>query len=116
MAPIVGKMPWVKVGRLCLLVHFFCTPVYSAQGTVGASNGGVRKSKFGPPVDQAIPPPSMLTSQVVSWSSYRLETLVPAPLLLQSVSHLSLLPPSLQPTLVGGAPPAPGQHQVQWGD
>lgn len=61
-APIVGKMPWVK-------------------GTVGASNGSVRKSKFGPPVDQAIPPPSMLTSQ---------------------------------PTLVGGAPPVPGQHQ-DWG-
>ena len=40
----------------------------SPQGTVGASNGGVRKSKFGPPVDQAIPPPSMLTSQVVAWS------------------------------------------------
>lgn len=41
-APIVGKMPWVK-------------------GTVGTN--GARKSKFGPPVDGTIPPPSMLTSQ-----------------------------------------------------
>lgn len=41
-APIVGKMPWVK-------------------GTVGTN--GPRKSKFGPPVEGAIPPPSMLTSQ-----------------------------------------------------
>jgi len=40
-APIVGKMPWVK-------------------GTVGTN--GARKSKFGPPVEGTIPPPQ-LTSQ-----------------------------------------------------
>jgi len=37
-APIVGKMPWAK-------------------GTVG------RKSKFGPPVEGGVPPPSIVTSQ-----------------------------------------------------
>ena len=38
-APIVGKMPWAK-------------------GTVGG-----RKSKFGPPVEGGVPPPSIVTSQ-----------------------------------------------------
>lgn len=46
-APIVGKMPWVK-------------------GTVGPPSGAPstgRRSKFGPPVEGAIPPPSIVTSQ-----------------------------------------------------